>query len=121
MQAEATWTPLLANKYGLKHVLANYLRLFSLLCYVRSKILLYTKALDQVTLVGDTTGGGLGVPNGGQLPNGWIYRFSITQTLSLDQKPDYENGVPPDVFARFDWSDLSKDEVLEYAIRELLH
>ncbi|MDZ7821249.1 MAG: S41 family peptidase [Candidatus Marinimicrobia bacterium] len=32
-------------------------------------------ALDNLFLVGDTTGGGLGMPNGGQLPNGWTYRF----------------------------------------------
>lgn len=31
---------------------------------------LFTKALPQMVLIGDTTGGGLGLPNGGQLPNG---------------------------------------------------
>lgn len=49
---------------------------------------------DNAVLVGDTTGGGLGLPNGGQLPNGWTYRFSITRTLSLDGQ-NYENGVQP--------------------------
>lgn len=85
-----------------------------------SLLALATKALPNVSLVGDTTGGGLGMPNGGQLPNGWTYRFSITQTLTLDKNPDYENGVPPDVMAQFDWNDLSKDEILEMAIDELL-
>jgi len=80
---------------------------------------LATKALDNVVLIGDTTGGGLGSPNGGQLPNGWTYRFSITQALTLDKKPDYENGVPPDIHMLFDWNDLSKDEILERAILEL--
>lgn len=80
---------------------------------------LATKALDNITLIGDTTGGGLGLPNGGQLPNGWRYRFSITQTLTLDQKPDYENGVPPDIKVSFDWNDLTKDEILDRAILEL--
>lgn len=80
---------------------------------------LATKALDNVFLVGDTTGGGLGLPNGGQLPNGWTYRFSITQALTLDKRADYENGVPPDIPALFDWNDLTKDEVLERAIVEL--
>jgi hypothetical protein len=79
-----------------------------------------TKALPHVSLVGDTTGGGLGLPNGGQLPNGWTYRFSITQTLTLDKRPDYENGVPPDVMVQFDWNDLNTDEILEMAIDELL-
>lgn len=49
---------------------------------------------DNAILVGDTTGGGLGLPNGGQLPNGWTYRFSITRTLSLEGQ-NYENGIPP--------------------------
>ncbi|MEI7978356.1 MAG: S41 family peptidase [Bacteroidota bacterium] len=84
-----------------------------------SFISLATKALDNIVLIGDTTGGGLGLPNGGQLPNGWIYRFSITQALSLDKKPDYENGVPPDINVSFNWNNLSKDEILDRAILEL--
>lgn len=85
-----------------------------------SLLALATKALPQLSLMGDTTGGGLGVPNGGQLPNGWRYRFSITQTLTLDKKPDFENGVPPDFTVQFDWNDLSKDEILDTAIDQLL-
>jgi len=80
---------------------------------------LATKALPNIILMGDTTGGGLGLPNGGQLPNGWTYRFSITQALTLDKSPDYENGVPPDIRVLFDWNDLTKDEVLDRAILEL--
>ncbi len=80
---------------------------------------LATKAIPNILLMGDTTGGGLGLPNGGQLPNGWLYRFSITQALTLDKSPDYENGVPADIEALFDWNDLTKDEVLERAILEL--
>jgi C-terminal processing protease CtpA/Prc len=74
------------------------------------------KAVPNITLMGDTTGGGLGLPNGGQLPNGWTYRFSVTQTLTLDGDPSYENGVPPDVRVDFDKSDLTKDEILDAAI-----
>lgn len=85
-----------------------------------SLLAIASKALPNVSLVGDTTGGGLGIPNGGQLPNGWTYRFSITQSLTLEKKPDYENGVPPDILIQFDWNDLDKDEILERAINELL-
>ncbi len=53
------------------------------------------KSYPNVTTLGDTTGGGLGLPNGGQLPNGWYYRFSITRTIAPDGG-NYENGVPPD-------------------------
>ena len=80
---------------------------------------LSTKAIPNLILVGDTTGGGLGLPNGGQLPNGWTYRFSTTQALTLDKKPDFEQGVPPDITVLFDWTDLTKDEVIERAIQEL--
>lgn len=80
---------------------------------------LATKALPNMVLVGDTTGGGLGAPNGGQLPNGWTYRFSITQTLDLDGN-NYENGVPVDIEAFMDWEDRTKDEVIERALLELL-
>jgi len=80
---------------------------------------LATKAIPNMILIGDTTGGGLGLPNGGQLPNGWTYRFSITQALTLDKKPDFENGVPPDIHALVDWSDRTTDEVIERAILEL--
>ena len=55
-----------------------------------------TQGYDNVKLFGDYTGGGLGLPNGGMLPNGWIYRFSITRTLDMAGR-NYENGVPPDV------------------------
>lgn len=82
---------------------------------------LATLALDNMFLVGDTSGGGLGMPNGGQLPNGWTYRFSITRTLSLDGR-NYENGVPPDIYAVLDPADLTlgRDTVIEAALDSLL-
>ena len=55
-----------------------------------------TMAYDNIRLFGDYSGGGLGLPNGGVLPNGWTYRFSTTRTLAIDGR-NYENGVPPDV------------------------
>jgi C-terminal processing protease CtpA/Prc len=73
-----------------------------------------------MVLLGDTTGGGLGMPNGGQLPNGWTYRFSVTQSLTLGKSPAYENGVPPDIHVSFDWNVLSTDEILEQGIEEIL-
>ncbi|UXP31730.1 S41 family peptidase [Reichenbachiella agarivorans] len=94
---------------------------------------LATKAIPNITLIGDTTGGGLGLPNGGQLPNGWRYRFSITQAFTNEQASkleaglesevnadNYENGVPPDIYAIMDWTNMDTDEVLERAIDEIL-
>ena len=82
---------------------------------------LATLQLDNVFLVGDTTGGGLGMPNGGQLPNAWTYRFSITRTLTPDGI-NYENGVPPDYHAVLDSTDmqLGYDTVIETALDVLL-
>ena len=79
---------------------------------------LATKALPNMTLVGDTTGGGLGLPNGGQLPNGWNYRFSITKTLDLNGN-NYEYGVPCDIFVRIDPASTTDDAVIDRAISEL--
>jgi C-terminal processing protease CtpA/Prc len=77
------------------------------------------KALPTVTLVGDTTGGGGGLPNGGQLPNGWTYRFSVSQLLDLNLNNYAEMGVPPDIYAKFDWTNLQRDEIIERALKEL--
>lgn len=94
---------------------------------------LSTKAISNITLMGDSTGGGLGLPNGGQLPNGWDYRFSVTQAMTVDQadrleaglvdevnEENFENGVPPDVYVTFDWTDLTRDEILDAAIASIL-
>ena len=81
---------------------------------------LATKAFSNIKLVGDTTGGGGGLPNGGQLPNGWTYRFSISQLLDLNENNYAESGVPADIDAAFDWSDLTKDEIIERALVEIL-
>lgn len=77
-------------------------------------------ALDNMSLMGDTTGGGGGLPNGGQLPNGWMYRFSVSQLLDLQGDNYAEDGVLPDIEAAFDWGDLTRDEIIERAIEELL-
>lgn len=79
-----------------------------------------TKAIPHMVLVGDTTGGGLGLPNGGQLPNGWTYRFSVTQTFDLNQNNTYEDGVPPDIHVLLDWEDRTRDEVIDRALEEIL-
>ena len=73
------------------------------------------RSLPHVVQMGDTTGGGMGLPNGGQLPNGWTYRFSVTQTWDMDGNL-YENGIPPDVLKFIDPSDTNTDAVIEAAI-----
>lgn len=82
---------------------------------------LIARELDNITIMGDTTGGGLGLPNGGQLPNGWTYRCSITQMLSASGE-NFENGMPPDKRVIVDPNNLQQgiDDVIEAAINEIL-
>ncbi len=73
-----------------------------------------------IRLMGDTTGGGSGIPIHGELPNGWTYRFSSTKTLSPDGV-NIESGVPPDITVEMDTTELAKgeDTILERALEEL--
>lgn len=82
---------------------------------------LIARELPQITLIGDTTGGGLGIPNGGQLPNGWTYRLSISRTITPDGQ-NFEDGVPPDIRVILDPNlvRLGIDNVLQRAIAEIL-
>ena len=75
-----------------------------------------TQGYDNVKLFGDYTGGGLGLPNGGMLPNGWTYRFSTSRTLDMAGH-NYENGVPPDERVILDpvATALGLDNVIETA------
>lgn len=76
--------------------------------------------LERVTIVGDSTGGGLGIPNGRQLPNGWSYRFSVSQTLTMDGE-NFEYGIPPDVKVDLNPNYLTnkQDDILNKAIEIL--
>lgn len=65
-------------------------------CYsAASSFALCLKSYPNVTVMGDTTAGGLAIPAGGALPNGWYYRFGVSRTIAPDGM-NYENGVPPD-------------------------
>jgi hypothetical protein len=58
---------------------------------------LYMSGLEQVTIIGDQTGGGGSVPQNYLLSNGWKLQFSATITLS-PLKQHVENGILPDVY-----------------------
>jgi hypothetical protein len=75
------------------------------------------KAFPHVMLLGDTTGGGTGAPTGGELPNGWGYRFSGTYSLTA-LGHNYEDGVPPDTVVWLNPASLlaGKDDMIEAAI-----
>ncbi len=86
-------------------------------CFSSANDFAYTmKALDNVTLLGDTTGGGGGLPMSSELPNGWVVRFSSAPTFDADMN-DVEFGVAPDI--RLDMKDedilQGKDTYIETA------
>ncbi len=86
------------------------------------------KGLDNVTTMGDRTGGGGGLPANTELTNGWELRVSTTRlytldpdgTLSLRQR-NVEDGVEPEVEAASPEADLANgiDGILEAALARL--
>lgn len=74
------------------------------------------KELPNVTVLGDDTGGGAGLPVDYTLPNGWYLRFSTTRaTNSLGE--DFESGVKADEYLDLDNDDIQngKDTLIERA------
>lgn len=80
----------------------------------------YVSDILNVQSVGDTTGGGGGIPNNYVLKNGWILQYTATQTLSAAGL-SVENGVIPDVSVMITPAQdvAGADPILEKAI-ELL-
>ena len=80
----------------------------------------YMKCLPQVTIVGDRTGGGAGLPFSSELPNGWIVRFSACPMYDRDGK-DTEFGIAPTHQVGMKPTDQArgKDTLIEYT-RKLL-
>ncbi|MEL6534574.1 MAG: S41 family peptidase [Bacteroidota bacterium] len=74
-------------------------------------------AYPHVTLMGDTTGGGAGIPVTHEMPNGWYLRYSGTQTIDLEGHQT-ELGVYPDVGVMLDVQLLQegRDSMIEEAI-----
>lgn len=74
------------------------------------------KGLPAVTLIGDTTGGGGGLPMSTELPNGWSVRFSSAPTFDADMH-HIEMGVAPDMVVSMSDDDLNNgyDTLIETA------
>ncbi len=79
-----------------------------------------TKGIPEVTLMGDTTGGGSGVPAGFELPNGWACNYSSTIGTLVDGY-NFESGVPPDLYVTLDTTDILNgiDTIIEAALEEI--
>lgn len=81
---------------------------------------MYMKAMPQVTIVGDHTGGGAGLPLSSSLPNGWSVRFSAVPMYDAE-KHSTEFGIAPDYLVQLSDEDfrMGKDTMIEFA-RQLL-
>ena len=80
----------------------------------------YMKCCPNVTVVGDRTGGGAGMPFSSQLPCGWSIRFSACPIYDRD-KQSTEFGIDPDHFVNLTDEDFlrGRDTIIEFA-RQLL-
>ena len=76
------------------------------------------KSLDQVTIVGDTTGGGCGLPFTSELPNGWRVRLSSCPIMDAQGKLT-EFGVAPDQRIDMNEDDRTHDAILDAAVKVL--
>lgn len=59
------------------------------------------RLLPQVTVVGDRTGGGSGVPFNSEIPCGWAVRFSASPVYDAEGRLT-EDGLPPDIHVDLD-------------------
>jgi hypothetical protein len=77
--------------------------------------------LPQVTIIGDTTGGGSAQPVVRELPNGWIVRLSNSQRINNEGYDDQYSGLYPDIPVWISSASAKRksDSILERAILEL--
>lgn len=78
------------------------------------------KCCPNVTIVGDKTGGGSGMPFTSELPNGWAVRFSACPSYDRNKK-DIEFGIEPDYCVSLTDSAFAKghDDMIDFAIKFL--
>ncbi len=76
----------------------------------------YMKCFSNVTIVGDRTGGGAGMPFSSMLPNGWGVRFSACPMYDRE-KASTEFGIAPDHEVHLTDADFARgeDTIIEYA------
>ena len=74
------------------------------------------RILPLVTIVGDRTGGGSGLPFSSELPNGWSIRFSACPSFDVNMQHT-EFGIDPDVRVDMSGEDRARgvDTIIETA------
>lgn len=76
----------------------------------------YMQCFPQVTIVGDRTGGGAGLPFSNSLPNGWFVRFSACPMYDAEGQST-EFGIAPDYSVSLTDADFARgrDTIIEFA------
>ena len=79
------------------------------------------RCCPNVTVIGDQTGGGSGLPFSSELPNGWSVRFSAAPMFDCNMN-QIEFGIQPDISVSITDEDRAKglDTIIE-AARKLLN
>ncbi len=79
---------------------------------------MYLKGLPHVTVMGDRTGGGAGMPFTSELPNGWSIRFSACPLYDRQMQLT-EMGIDPDVKVDITSEDYQRsiDTIIEKACK----
>ncbi len=91
-------------------------------CYSATNDFVNTmRLLPNITLIGDKTGGGGGLPFSSELPNGWSVRFSASPNFD-PQMNHIESGIDPDIKVDMTKADEEKglDTIIETG-RKLLN
>jgi hypothetical protein len=80
------------------------------------------RTLPDVTVVGDTTGGGAGNPYWRELPNGWSFRLSRWRMTDIDGRSHEGVGILPDLPVWITDQDRADgvDTILEAAVTVLV-
>lgn len=67
------------------------------------------KQCPNVTIMGDKTGGGSGMPFNSELPNGWVVRYSAVVYYDKDMQHT-EFGIEPDIALEMSGADTSQHQ-----------
>lgn len=83
-----------------------------------NSFVMFLKELSNVTIMGDCTGGGAGMPFSSELPNGWTIRFSACPMYDRQMQLT-EMGIEPDVKVDIATEDYQRgvDTIIECGIK----
>jgi hypothetical protein len=88
-------------------------------CFSATTTFMYSIYLsDNITFVGQRSGGGAGSVADGFLANGWEWNLSVSEFIDK-QGNHWDNGREPDITVALDTTVTDIDEVLERALLEL--